>query len=314
MGSSRTTQTSNSNSNVATNNTTSGSATTSRDPYGAARGGIDAGLSGLTGWMNDPRSRETYSGPRVAGMNPLTRSGIAEYASAGGARQARDYLSNVVGGSFLNNNPYQSALDQSIIEATMPSLNAQFSQAGMSGSTLHQGQATRALTSALAAPRYQNYQNERGFQQNAAMALPGVDERIGQREIEAGQVAEGYDQRRYDADRQAFDERRMAGMQPYAAALPFLLEAGNAFGSGTSTETGTQSGTQVGQESSTTTQRQRTPLGQQIMGGLMMGGSLFSGLPMMGMGTSPVMRPDWRMSTPGMGSYAPDLPWRPRGA
>lgn len=247
-----------------------GNKTTTREnqtvnPYAPAQPAIGDALSGIRSWMNAPSSKEYYQGPRYVGMSDMTRRGISDFGAATGARGARDYMSRVLSGDYLNQgNPYQSALDDNIRASVMPSVNAQFSNSGMAGSTLHQGMLEKALTQGLAAPRYQNYQAERGMQQAAATALPGIDAQIGQSQIQAGQTAENYARERMAADMQAFNDRRMAGILPYMTASPLIQGLGSM--GRTSTGTSTQS---------TSTSPINT-----LLGAGMMGASLMSGNPM----------------------------------
>ena len=276
-----------------------------RNPYAPAIPGIDSAITGISSWMNDPNSKAVYGGPRTVGMSDMTRGGIADYASAGGARTARDYLSGAAQGQYVGQgNPYQADLDQSVMASVMPGLNAQFSNSGMAGSTLHQGMMGKALAQGMAGSRYQNYQNERGMQQQAAMALPGVDERIGQRAIEGGQIGEGYGREQIAADQAKFNEQRMAGLLPYMTASPLLQGLGS------------MGGTSTGRQTTSTQQ----PLGQTLLGAGMMGASLMSGNPMAAMGGMGSLSGAGGligngMTYQGLGNvagYAPGLPWAPR--
>lgn len=245
--------------------------TQTRDPYGAAKPAIDQSISGVQSWLSDPSSFAAYNG----GMSGNTRAGLDNLAASSGATQSRDYLSDVLSGKFLNaDNPYQADLDASIRAAVAPSINSTFSNAGMSGSTLHQGSLMQGLTSGLAAPRYQNYMAERANMGQAAGLLPDVDNLISQNKITAGQTGEAY-------DRAQFEENRLAGLRPYLETQGLLQGYGNMGG----TQTGT----------STTTSKPST--GEMIAGGAMTGLGLMTGMPQIGMiGT-------------GVGNLARGAPW-----
>ena len=241
--------------------------TATRDPYAAAKPGLDAAAGAVTNWMSDPNAAAAYGGPRVAGMSGMTRSGLDNLSAGAGAGTSMAYLNDVIGGKYLDaENPHLAQLTDSIKSQVMPSVNAQFSNAGMVGSTQHQGSIARGLSDALAQPLFAQYNNERGLQQQAAGMLPGVSQGIIGNMLGAGQTAEGYDQRNIDAQRQAFDEARTAGLRPFQEATPLL----------------SQIGSQGGTTSGTTTQQTQVPLAQQIAGGAMMAGSLFSPTGMFG--------------------------------
>lgn len=263
-----------------------------RDPYSPAKPAIDQSISGVQSWLSDPGSAAAYGWD----MSPETTAGIGTLGASKYGNQSLDYFSDVVGGKYLDaGNPWQADLDASIKAAVMPSVNATFSNAGMAGSTLHQGALTQGLTSGLAAPRYQNYQFERGNQGQAAGLLPGLEAGIGQNQIAAGQLKEGYDKAR-------FDEQRTAGLRPYQETAPLL----QGFGS--------MGGTSEG----TTTSKSTPSLGSQLLGGAMtIGGMMFNPWGTMASSAGGLM--GGGASYAGMGAsapaYAEGLPWAPdRGA
>jgi hypothetical protein len=231
--------------------------TQERNPYNPAKPAIDQSIKGVQSWLSNPASKAAYEG----GMSDWTQQGLGHLAEAGGAQASSDYLTGVLKGDYLNQgNPYQTALDNSIISSVMPSVNATFSNSGMSGSTTHQGTLMQGLSSGLAAPRYQNYQMERGNQQQAAGMLPGVDAQVGQQQVAAGQSQEAY-------DRAKFEEQRTAGLRPYLETQGLLQGYGNMGGTSTSTSTS----------------QQKPGLAQTIAGGAMAGIGMMSGIPGMGM-------------------------------
>ncbi len=96
---------------------------------------------------------------RVTNGNPL------ENASQG-------YLQNVVGGAYLGSNPYLGAVDQSVRDAVIPSVESQMSLGGRYGSPTMGSEMTRQLADAIAPYHYNDYQAERGMQQQAAGMAP----------------------------------------------------------------------------------------------------------------------------------------------
>lgn len=270
----------------------------SRDPYAPARAGLNTAAGQINSYLSNPLTSQVYEGPRVAGITGQTSQGIDRLGAAGGANASSDYLKRVLNGDYLNEgNPYQASVDEGIKASVLPSLNAQFSNAGMSGSTLHQGVIGKELTDAIGRQRYGQYNQERGYQNQAAQLLPGVDQQVAQQMIQAGQLREGYTQREYDAARQLFLERQQAPLQGVAAAMPYLNQIAGAGGT----------------SSGTNTQSTATPIGQQILGGALVGTSLLgpsgfgggssygyggAGMGMIGNG----LRGSF-------GPYAPGLPW-----
>lgn len=246
-------------------------ATTTRDPYAPAVPGLVGGAQGITNWMQGPTAAQSYSGPRVAQMTGTTDAGIDELAAAEGARRAQDYYDRTLGGEYLAaGNPYTTALTDATMARVMPAINSRISASGMApGSSVDQALVARGVADATAAPLFQNYEAERQRQMMAAGALPGVSAQIAQQGIMGGQMREAYDQRNIDAARQAFEEQRLAGLRPYAEAVPLLNQIGAAGGSGSSSGNTSGTTTQV-------TSNQPSPL-QMGIGAGMMGASLFGG-------------------------------------
>jgi hypothetical protein len=251
------------------------------DPWKPSQPALNQSLGIIGGYLNSPNATSVYQGPRVAQMSDATQQGIEGMTNAAGGQLSSDYLTRVVNGDYLNaGNPNLQALQDSIRASVMPSVNSTFSNAGMVGSTAHQGLLAKALTQGMAAPMFQNYENERARQMQAAQFLPQLEANIAQNQITAGQIGEGYEQRNLDADRQLWEENRAAPIRGLSEVFPYLQGIA---GLG-------------GQQQGTTTTSQKTPLGQQILGGAMMGASLLGGNPMGMIGT-------------GLGNVAQGAPW-----
>lgn len=263
--------------------------TQTRDPYNPAKPAIDQSIKGVQKWLSDPASSQAYQG----GMSDWTQQGLSNLGNSAGAIQSRDYLSDVLSGKYLDaGNPHQAALDASIRSAVMPSINSTFSNAGMAGSTMHQGMLTKGLTEGLAAPRYQTYNNERSAMGQAAGLLPQVDGQISQNQLTAGQTQEAY-------DRAQWEENRIAGLRPHLEASGLLQGYGNMGGTSTSSSTS-----------------KSTPsVGSQIAGAAMTGLGVMSGMPGIGMMGTAV--PGMGLIGGGLnagntsGAYASGLPWAP---
>jgi hypothetical protein len=78
---------------------------------------------------------------------------------------ASGYVNDVLGGKYLDSNPYNAAL----ASRTGSMITDQLSRAGRYGGN---NATTRGLTEGLAPILNQNYQTERGYQQAAAMMAP----------------------------------------------------------------------------------------------------------------------------------------------
>lgn len=112
---------------------------------------------------------------------------IAQRAQQGSG--GLDYLQGAAGGKYLGSNPYlDSTINTALGDVTrqytnsvVPQLESRMSQSGMLGSSVEQGMqgdAHRDLVDRLGSVESQmrmgDYQNERGLQQQAGMALPGA--------------------------------------------------------------------------------------------------------------------------------------------
>lgn len=134
------------------------------------------------------------------------------------------YIGNVLGGQYLNSNPYVEAMAHQGEQDAGNAVNSTFSLAGRTGGNNHATDLARGVAQAGNSVRFQNYQNERGLQGQAASLLPG------------------------------YQQARTSGVLPYlasinaAANLPYagiqnLSPIGGLFnGYGTSTSTTSKSG------------------------------------------------------------------------
>lgn len=91
--------------------------------------------------------------------------------------QASNYLSGAINGNYLdpNTNPNLGALTKAVTDPIQSSLSAQFGRAGRGNSGDAAQYISQGMTSGLAAPLFQQYNNERGFQQQAAGMAPAMD-------------------------------------------------------------------------------------------------------------------------------------------
>jgi hypothetical protein len=120
-----------------------------------------------------------YPGSQVAAPSTATQAGwqdaiarATQGSQVGNA--AQQYGTNVLQGGYLNPNPYQGAVNQSIYASTIPAVDAQFSLGGRYGSGAQSGTLGTAIASQIAPLEYQNYQQERTNQQNMAGMAPAL--------------------------------------------------------------------------------------------------------------------------------------------
>jgi len=92
---------------------------------------------------------------------------------------ARDYITRTLGGHYLDqNNPQLANLTSSIWEQVAPNVTSVFSRAGRGTSASDSGLGgalTRGFTSAMAAPLFNQYNQERQLQQGAAGMAASAD-------------------------------------------------------------------------------------------------------------------------------------------
>jgi hypothetical protein len=93
---------------------------------------------------------------------------------------ARDYITRTLRGDYLDpsTNPHLGDLSRSIWEQVAPNVTSTFSRAGRGTSASDSGLGgalTRGFTSAMAAPLFQQYGQERGLQHSAASMAASAD-------------------------------------------------------------------------------------------------------------------------------------------
>ena len=120
---------------------------------------------------------EFFPGSTVAGFSPEQQQAHmlgSQRALAGNATMdaAEGYGQDVLGGNYLNSDPYQDSVFQNIQSHVMPSVNSQFMQSGRYGSDLHGDTMTRAMTEAYAPYASQQYQQGLDRMDNAMSFAP----------------------------------------------------------------------------------------------------------------------------------------------
>ena len=153
------------------------------DAFNRSAPGAETGINLAQGRVND-----TLAG-RFAGMNPGNATfqsmlGANNPALAGmqrlgdggfvGQGAGADYFRDVVGGRFVNNNPFLQANIDAAIGDQRNAVNSMFSAAGRFGSEAHQGTMAREAGRISNTMRGADLAAERDRQQQAAGALDGL--------------------------------------------------------------------------------------------------------------------------------------------
>lgn len=115
----------------------------------------------------------------------------------------------------------------------------------------------------MAQPLFAAYENERNRMDAAAGNIGNADNMISNNYLTAGQVLDSHAQNVLNANKQAFEDQRLAPVRGILEAMPTISGIGSSYG------------TQTGQSRSSS----KVPIGQQIMGGAMIGASAMSGFP-----------------------------------
>lgn len=211
--------------------------TQKRDPYAPSEPLYKQSAGILQNYLNDPNSNAVYDGPRTVGQSDFTKQGLQGLANNGGFGAAKDYYTKSLNGDFLDpNGEYVQGLQKAVQSSVMPGVNSTFAKSGMMGSTLHQGTLGRALTDGMAAPLFQNYQNERGMQNQAAQMLPQMYGADAQAKLMAGQIGEGYDKEAMAAAWQKWQEQQDAPLKALSKTMPYTQAIGGAGGTTTTTQ------------------------------------------------------------------------------
>lgn len=119
-----------------------------------------------------------FPGSTYAGFSPETELAMTaqtDRAINGNSlmNQSQDYLSNVIGGNYLNvGNPYFADVSKAIMDQVQPAVASQFGGANRVGSGAHESEFARVFANAIAPIALQNYENERSRQQEAAGMAP----------------------------------------------------------------------------------------------------------------------------------------------
>ena len=289
-----TNQTQNSVANQTQNATQGQFANNQSNPWAPAAGVLQSGAGILQDYLKSPGANEVYSGARVAPMSADTTKALGMMGTSQGATDAMGFLKGVMNGGAGGMNPAVQQMQDAIRRQVQAATNANFSNAGMTGGTQHQGSFAKGMADGLAQPLFAAYENDMARKMGAANALPGIDQTRMGNQLGAGQIRDSYAQTLLDADRKKWEEQRAAPMRAWSEVAPYASQLGAAGSSSSSIGGGSQSSTGTNNTNSTmngtstkdgtTTNSRKPSMGSIIGGGLMAGLGLMTGNPMMALG------------------------------
>lgn len=202
-----------------TSKTTSTSA-----PWQPAQGMLLGAGQGITDIVNKNQPNLESLAGDVRGMIPGIQHQIGDTKEQ--LQPGLNYAGDVLGGKYLNTNPWTDAMRAQAGQDAGNAVNSTFSMAGRTGSGNHATDLARGVAQAENGVMFQNYQNERGNQNGAAGMLPGL----------TGAQYQGYTP--------LLGASQLAGQLPYYGTNP-LSSIGGLYG-GYGTQTATQPGGWMG--------------------------------------------------------------------
>ncbi|MES2781908.1 MAG: tail fiber domain-containing protein [Pseudomonadota bacterium] len=134
---------------------------------------------------NETLAPSTYSQPyidqSVQGVNRGAQQSQDLYQKyLPQAEKSLGYYGDVLGGKYLEGNPYIDGMIDQTNENVSNRVNSNFSSAGRYGSDYHTGELTRGLADSENNLRFSNYANERGMQNGAALGnMAGIEQLVG---------------------------------------------------------------------------------------------------------------------------------------
>ena len=231
-------------------------------------GGIDQGLELAQKHLSTGQG--VYGGPRVADLSSNTQQGMSGLANNEGYGQSADFYKSTLDGDYLDaGNPYIGQVQQAVQDSVMPGINSTFGGRGMAGSTIHQNQLAQGLSNGMAGHLFANYENERGRQMSAAGQLPAMYGQQARDQLTAGGMQDQQNQNILNADMAQFEEQRRAPIRAMGESMPYLMNAGRAFGENT------------GRTESATTNTSEPSMFSTVAGAGMMAAGAMTGNPML---------------------------------
>lgn len=184
-------------------------------PYEPAQPAIQQGIEGLQNLFESGGFRvDPFPGQRVAGINPVEQQGLD--AIVAGATNRSGYLDNAMGvASDVMGSGVQDLADieRGVMGDAINSVQDQFRNAGMEGSSLHQAEGIDAAVRALAPIRYGANEDAMMRQLRAASLSPQLAAAAAQPAADvarAGARLTAQDQSVLDAQRAQYMEEQTA--------------------------------------------------------------------------------------------------------
>ncbi len=161
----------------------------------------------------------------VASANDLASRFKAGYTSAGSTgSKANQFYNTVMGGKYLEGNPYLQDIIDASRGGVTDGVNSQFTLAGRYGSGAHTGVLADSLADMEAQLRYSNYTTEMDRMMGAAEGSVAADAAKAEAQAQAAQ--------------QALAAQALAAEMPYTGTNNLATSLGNLFGGGTQVSKG----------------------------------------------------------------------------
>jgi hypothetical protein len=141
-------------------------------PWQPAQGDILSAIHGAQGVFND--NQGNLQGLASGIQNQLPGLGQKAFGDNSALKSAFDYTQNVLGGNYLQNNPYLEQMIHHTNADVGDQVNSLFAKSGASLGTQHAGILGKSLADSENNLRYTNYAQERQNQQGAAGMLPAL--------------------------------------------------------------------------------------------------------------------------------------------
>lgn len=201
-----------------TSTSTSGSAQQWANPYA-----LDA-VKSITDVYNANKDNLAAQSTAASDFAKKLAGGYDAAGSVGSAGQS--YFSKVMGGGFLDNNPFLEGMIDATGRSVADRTNSQFTLGGRYGSGAHTDVLSRALADAENALRYQDYGAERDRMTQAATGSVQADAARAQAQVQAAQ--------------QALAAQQLAAQMPYYGSDSLASSLNALFSGGTQNSTTVQ--------------------------------------------------------------------------
>jgi hypothetical protein len=148
--------------------------TTKNEPPKWAVPHLKGAMGTITNTVNANQGNLDAAAGQIRGFLPGL--GAKAFGQDPGLGAATNYATDVLGGKYLNNNPYIDQMASLARGNAFDMVNSNFSKSGRVGSTLHAEDIGRGVSEAELGVRYQNYGNERNAMTQAAGLMPALNQ------------------------------------------------------------------------------------------------------------------------------------------